>query len=95
MGEAKNREEAKKALFEKEPENFAHTSELVLAIRETADGHLENFVNMAKGSKIQLAVGILMCEAPTMFQMWKYQKEQENAKGIITPGGNGKSRIKI
>lgn len=94
MGDAKNRLEAKKEAFNKNPEQFIHLSEIVMAVRFNEEKKMESFINQNYGGTLSAALGVLVCEAPFAVQYAKTAKAQADAPAIITPGGNnGKNRI--
>ena len=89
MGEAKKKADAKKEMFEKNPEEFIHLSEAVMCVRMNDNGKLESFVNHEYGHNLQTALGILVCEVPFAMQFVKHQAATKEKSEIITPGDNG------
>ena len=91
MGEANRKAEKKRELFEKEPENFVHLSELVCAVKVT-DGVISHYVGMQYGQHLTYALGKMQVEIINAINILEMQRMQaaEQAERIIKPGDNGK-----
>ena len=95
MGEAKKREENKKALFEKEPENFVHLSELICAMK-VSDGKISHYVGLNHDQHLVYSLGKIQLEitkAINIIEFQKMQEEEQRNNIIVKPGGNGRINI--
>lgn len=77
----------KQRLFEQNPDDFVHVSELIIAVRKNKNGGIDTLINTNNRADLEVSLMRLTHQCFGVFNAMSYEAMQANKK-IIQPKGS-------